>query len=915
MATADEEIRIEISIEAQKATENITDLRQNMETFKAFAKNFAKDTGDTLDVAFSSLKKVNLDKLNKDLKNLKAELSALNKVKAAQKPTEEIERLEAAIIQTTKKIRDLKEASVKGLGESKKEAREYVRVLESLKKIDIAATTRQIKEQSGAIKETKIETEQVQGGIRGWIANLKNLGGVAQFVFGTVLGVGAIQAMRKLIEVFKEAITASLEFQQGMFTLEVAIRGLQRMGLDTSIEGWTQRLADLKKQFPIFPRQEFVDAASLAALMTREFGFTEAKIADLVRLSAILAEITGKDLQESVRGITFAIGSGYFESLQRAGINISRAVVKNEALAQGYEGVYNELEPVIRAQVTYNVIQKNLAAIQEDAGKIVDTTTGRVRELNAAWKDFLIVIGSVITDTDEAKDAVEGLVLVVKNFTELIELYSEADLAVKVSILDAIFGPNYQRFIETLPEFNRQLGIFNDRLVKTNAAKPREPILGDFLDLEGLEDLQEFNIGGVTFSEEEYQEIVDATQDLVDEIAKIEEDGLERRQDIIDDFQQDSVDSWEKHNQKLLDLAEDLVRRLSDIDVKSRQRIEDEIANNAFRVSEVIKKAAFRREDAERKFRERELNSERKFQEKLRQLRENFLLNLEDAVRERDARQIIRLTRQFNLRREQMIREGKLGKKERGEAFQEELRQIERQKEERLRQLAIEHQRRLDSIALQSERERAQARLDFERRQQAERERFEREKEDRKERLGEQLQDLDNGIQERINKIIEGLQKEYNLTEPQLDAISKLYENAYGPDGRIDRAIAYTLARIAQLAAWMNMLRTSMGTVPDPIRTEDEYSFAGGQAKGGTIVARKPTVAIFGEAGPEVAEFTPLNKLDSNPPTASMGAGQMTRSGKLRLELLLSPDLEAKIIDDTLGEIADVNFTIERARK
>ena len=91
---------------------------------------------------------------------------------------------------------------------------------------------------------------------------------------------------------------------------------------------------------------------------------------------------------------------------------------------------------------------------------------------------------------------------------------------------------------------------------------------------------------------------------------------------------------------------------------------------------------------------------------------------------------------------------------------------------------------------------------------------------------------------------------------------------------------------------------------------------AGPQAEGGTIIARKPTVAIFGEAGPEMAEFTPLNKLGTDAPRITpTDAGQATRSGKLRLEMLLSPDLEARIIDDTLGEIADVNFTIERARK
>jgi hypothetical protein len=111
-----------------------------------------------------------------------------------------------------------------------------------------------------------------------------------------------------------------------------------------------------------------------------------------------------------------------------------------------------------------------------------------------------------------------------------------------------------------------------------------------------------------------------------------------------------------------------------------------------------------------------------------------------------------------------------------------------------------------------------------------------------------------------------------------------------------------------------------MGTVPFPEGTrrfEHEFDNAGGQAEGGTIIARKPTVAVFGEAGPEMATFTPLNKLGSVGGAAitPMNAGNMSRDGRIRLEMLLSPDLEARVVDNTLGEIADINFAIERARK
>ena len=154
-------------------------------------------------------------------------------------------------------------------------------------------------------------------------------------------------------------------------------------------------------------------------------GFTEDQIADLVKQSAILAEITGKDLNEAVRGVTFAIGSGYFESLQRAGINISRAVVKNKALALGYEGVYNELEPLIRAQVTYNVIQKNLSALQDDAGRKIETFAGQILNVRRAWNDLLDTLGIVTSRSETLIDSLREVATVLDSVRNIIDSLSK----------------------------------------------------------------------------------------------------------------------------------------------------------------------------------------------------------------------------------------------------------------------------------------------------------------------------------------------------------------------------------------------------------------------------------------------------------------------------------------------------------
>jgi hypothetical protein len=820
MPEADETIITKFIVEAEDAIQESEKFRKQVDDVKKQLKDLSVTTKESLDVIAEGLKRAKFDELGRG-----AKLS----------------------VEAKNKIQEFGKATSVALKEVRQDTQQAVQVLKMLQGINLGATRVQFQQtrdatvsflnaMRGAHQATQPFTER----LRGLVTNLSNFSQVGSFVFGSVLGVTAVTALQRVtrafIEFAQEILRRGTEMTEVIFTLEVAIRGLQRVGLDTTIESWTGRIQELKKEFPFFPRREFIEGASLAALMTREFGFTEAQIANIVRQSSILAQITGKDLLESVRGITFAIGSGYFESLQRAGVNISRQVVATEALAQGYEGVYNELEPTIRASVTYSVIQNNLNAIQEDASRRTEIFAGQVQILTSRLEDLKNLFGEVVTASDSLTESLIILNDLLESITDIYETLSRLDIDIFAPFKELTGLETIIRNIETLAVTLEGLNNVMSTLIDN--AKTFGAILGaigsvagafglDFVsqafkqlqedivnisrslgDLERTEEIEiKIRIGETEFSEEDYQKIVEITQEANDEILEIEEEGLEKRQDIIEDYQRDVEDGWEKHLQKLEDLQRDFSRRLTDIDLKERQRISDEVADNAFRIQEAIRKSALRREEAERKFREREISAERKFQEKLRQLRENFLLDLEDAVRERDARQIIRLTRQFNLRRQQMIREEKLNKDDRQSQFEEELRQIEFQRQERLRQLAIEHQRRLESIALQAERERQQAQIDFERRQQAEQERFNREKEDRNQRLAEQFKDLEDSIQDRINRVIQGLADEHDLSEDWLDAIAKLYESTYGPNSRIDNALVWFMQRLQQARAMMQTFR------------------------------------------------------------------------------------------------------------
>ena len=77
-------------------------------------------------------------------------------------------------------------------------------------------------------------------------------------------------------------------------------------------------------------------------------------------------------------------------------------------------------------------------------------------------------------------------------------------------------------------------------------------------------------------------------------------------------------------------------------------------------------------------------------------------------------------------------------------------------------------------------------------------------------------------------------------------------------------------------------------------------------ATGGTVTANQPTNLIFGEGGPEMATLTPLTRPQS---TRNMVRG--TRDGrggqgKTQIEVILSPDLIGRVINQTQQQVAEV---------
>jgi hypothetical protein len=153
---------------------------------------------------------------------------------------------------------------------------------------------------------------------------------------------------------------------------------------------------------------------------------------------------------------------------------------------------------------------------------------------------------------------------------------------------------------------------------------------------------------------------------------------------------------------------------------------------------------------------------------------------------------------------------------------------------------------------------------------------------------------------------------EYNLTQQGLQAIVSLYGKYYSDISQIYAAMQYMMAGMGMgVGAKPGKLSAAIGSTP---KTTTKHIGSGGAAEGGTFLADKPTSMVFGEAGLEMATFTPIGRTgrDVNKVFSNMGGG--SGNGNIQIEMLLSPDLEGRIISNTLNKTADVVFRTGRSK-
>jgi len=653
---------------------------------------------------------------------------------------------------------------------AKESGKSFREVGEELKKTGINA-----KMVDQEVKKLEQSAKQTGKSFKLFGKDIGSVGDIAKFVFGSILGVGAVQVLRSLINFLKEAAIAGREFTQSIFKLSVAVRALQRRGLDITFKSTLEDIDELRKRFVIFSQKEMVEGIAQVQLLTRNFGFTEDQIKDVAEVSAALGVILGKDFNEAAREVALFLSSGYAESMQRAGFSVNRLTVQQEALRMGINKSYLEMTEAERAAAAYSLIMRQSSDVIEDAVAFQDTLVGRYRATDVAIRDISASIG---------QDLLPTIVNLKEAWIDL--------LGPLVDVFNWIGKVNAQTFAsqEAMEQTDKELedGIITLKEYGKRYAELYEQFLEMKLgevEFGGFDPLTGQPLGVAEMIDEESTDARQASEDLKnaiwDEIQKGNIRIRDAEADLLRDLEALDVDFFNKQE----DLWTEHARRREEIILKANQSLADTYEKYLLDVSQINRQYNKKIEDAQDDYRKKEIDAEEKFQEKLRQLRENFLLSLEDAVRARDAYQIARLKRKFSMDKANLERERKLAKDSRKRGLEDQKKDLEAQRAERLRTLKENHDLRMRQIAENRDRELAL----LEKKHQEELDDLdkwlERQKEERELKHQQTMDDIEQQANDRINLITSKMEEEVAAVEKGAQDYYDAWIAMFGADGKL----------------------------------------------------------------------------------------------------------------------------------
>lgn len=784
-------------------------------------------------------------------------------------------------------------------------------------------------------------------------------------VKGAITAMLTLAALRAVTQFFTGAIKAAQDFRAQLLLLNFSEAILSQKGMDITRAELDKFVSDVETKFKYLSKLQAMTIVSETAGATQEFGISKEQLGQLTQAIAFIQlknKMLGREDVDAAHIINAAMDarSNFFNGM---GINITKSIVEQKAYNMGLAKWGEELSKDARFQAILALLVEQTSSKQAELNKQLEgTPLGNQMKFSKEWADTMLIAGNsmltvkdnllelwasinengdaanaIITwfqnVADEANifiDALENASETIKMFNGvvgddkenekkgksfwgwLIHLPVEANLAI-VQILATILAM-ITAWIATVVMEIKKFGLM--QAWSDAGANARQAWIDGwnrtkavFLGEQGLFEPnptpvpekkkykeQQYHGGGSPAApaiDEEAQKMKEALDKLNEDILQAEIKLKQDMQDVAIDLGRKMVDITLEYETKRAELAIDYANKIADIERDYARKIED--INIA-------------QQESQEQARVDALQREREFQEKMLQLKEEFLMDLDDALHSRDARQILKLIKRYNLDKKQAEREHELEEQAAAESERIKQESYERQRQaaqeardRALEDAAIDNQRKLDELARQEQAEVEAAVLAANRK----------------------LADLEKENLDRNILLAAGLANDFATTATWLGMIDQLFTDHYGYVTGVYQAM---MAMLSQPITIGGVNQPPPSPIGPPTNGDDWYNDTPTMAEGGTIFANRPTRVVFGEHGAEMASFTPINRQgkDTNKLFSARGnhfGGGGGRNplggeggGKIGIELVLPKDFEAKIINSTLGKTAEVIARVRRSK-
>lgn len=815
--------------------------------------------------------------------------------------------------------------------------------------------------QAAAIKQATLEVSNSQKGLKFLIR--QTMGDITKIIntaFGVSFAMIFFQAAQKIKQFFDGALKRAQDYENNLRELRLTEKLMSEAGIEVTNKGLDKIVDNIVQMKVGLTEVEAVDIVGQTGLVLRNVkGITALQVE---QLSYATAYLKTQDATIDAQTILNAVVDRNDRAVNKLGVNFSAASIAAKAVEMNLIPIGGELTEQVKTaatiQIIYEQTAKNLEAYKESIkgtakeaeiaaleqqAKIEMAFGKTLLQLKVAGKRLFVALAPIIgVVVWLITSLVEPVAVLITTLIDLTSAIGKQWSLLWKMVTDPANIKKY--FVEMLKSGLEFLKKFQDATKNSVVALPFKIIV---LAIKTM--IENMKLLGKVLSDPQNakkyfeemgknaEKFIKDTKDLWDAtgtravevpetptavgggkapLTAAPEDIAKEFDNIMKDIQEYRKRAFQEQQDFNTDVEREEADHLTDM----RRMHEDYLHDKAMVQAESNNDLAQENADHANE----ELEAELKFQEDMRQLREKFLFDLEDALAARDARQVIRLQKQYSMDVTNKTNEYELEKQERDRAHEEELEDIRNQVSNRLAELEYEYnlksKRAEEDFKTEQARKRADHELDMTR--------------DREE------------MTDRAALWVEEIQEQYGLSEKGAQDLLNMLEGFYGATGQIPELYNQTYQELTKSAgdfftqfnamivssvaaanqamnmAAYNMLANnpelmlagrlspgaSVANNPELGAARRARRWGGAQAKGGMQIANQPTEAVFGEAGKELALFIPWNQLGKG----GGSGGSREGGGNVSIVVELNPDLVGRITENTMNGVAEVITRVAR---